>query len=125
MLRPFVCAVVLVVSLHVAQSDPVQPKEGAEQKWSDVSHTYRTLNRASYYKVYAEPRTWFEASNTCEKDGSHLLIINSPEEAEEVKKFLDPNVETYIIGFHDLFEEGRFRTVQCKYPKVFKCLEQW
>jgi hypothetical protein len=115
MLRGSLCAVVFAVCLYTAQSDPLQPKEDAEQKWSRVSHTYRTLNRVSYYKVYEEPRTWFEASDTCARDGSHLVIINSPDEAAEVKRYLDSTVDTYIIGFHDLFQEGHFQTLQCKY----------
>ncbi|GFG32905.1 hypothetical protein Cfor_06374 [Coptotermes formosanus] len=114
MLRGSLCAVVFAVCLYTAQSDPLQPKEDAEQKWSRVSHTYRTLNRVSYYKVYEEPRTWFEASDTCARDGSHLVIINSPDEAAEVKRYLDSTVDTYIIGFHDLFQEGHFQTLQCE-----------
>ena len=113
-LRGSVCVLVFAVSLCTAQSDPGQPKEDAEQKWSRVSHTYQTLNRVSYYRVYDEPRTWIEASKTCANDGSHLLIINSLAEATEVKRYLDSTVETYIIGFHDMFEERHFQTVQCK-----------
>jgi hypothetical protein len=47
---------VFAVSLYTAQSDPAQPKKDAEQKWSKVSHTYHTLNKISYYKVYNEAR---------------------------------------------------------------------
>ena len=126
MLRVSVCVAVFAVWLYTAQSDPVQKKEDAEQKWFRVNHTYRTLNRASYYKVYEEPLTWFDAIATCANDGSHLLIINSLVEATEVKRYLDTTVDTYIIGFHDLFEDQAFKTVQCKYLKVsFKCLQQW
>jgi hypothetical protein len=117
MLRGSVCVLVFAVSLYTAQSDPAQPKEDAEQKWSRVSHTYQTLNRISYYRVYDEPRKWSEASKTCTNDGSHLLIINSPAEATEVKRYLGSAVETYIIGFHDMFEERNFQTVQCKYTQ--------
>jgi hypothetical protein len=111
--------------LYTAQSDPVQPKEDAEQKWSRVSHTYHTLNRISYYRVYNDPQTWSDASRTCAKDGSHLLIINSVAEATEVKRYLDSTVDTYIIGFHDMFQEDYYQTVQCKYLKFsFKYLQQ-
>jgi hypothetical protein len=117
---------VFAVCFYTAQSDPVQPKEDAEQKWSRVSHTYQTLNRISYYRVYDEPNTWSGASKTCAKDGSHLLIINSIAEATEVKRYLNSSVDTYIIGFHDMFEEWYFQTVQCKYLKVFyNYLQQW
>jgi hypothetical protein len=105
----------VAVGLYAAQNVPAQPKEDAKLKWSRVSHTYQTNNRASYYKVYNEPRTWFEATKACADDGTHLLIINSQAEATEVKRYLDSTVETYMIGFHDLFEEENFKTVQCKY----------
>ena len=121
MLRRFVCVLLLAVSLYTAQSDPAQPKEDAAQKWSRVSHTYKTINRISYYRVYNEPHTWFEASRLCATDGAHLLIINSAQEATEVKTYLNTAVETYIIGFHDLFEERNFQTVQCKYKhRIFQ-----
>jgi hypothetical protein len=112
--------------LYTAQSDTLQPKEDAEQKWSRVSHTYQTLNRISYYKVYYEPSTWSEASKFCTQEGSHLLIINSLAEATEVYGYLDKAIDTYIIGFHDMFEEEHFETVQCKYLNVsFNYLQQW
>jgi hypothetical protein len=115
MLRGYVCLLVLAVSLYTAHSQPAPSKENAEQKWSRVSHTYKTLNRVSFYKVYNEPRTWSEASKICANDGSHLLIINSAAEATEVTGYLGSSVATYIIGFHDMFGEGDFQTVQCKY----------
>jgi len=115
MLRGSVCVLVFAVCLYTAQSDPAQPKEDAEQKWSRVSHTYQTFNRISYYRVYNEPRKWSDASKTCANDGSHLLIINSVQEATEVQRYLDSAVETYIIGFHDMFVDRYFQTVQCKY----------
>jgi hypothetical protein len=101
--------------LYTAQSGLVQPKVDAEQKWSRVAHTYQTLNRVSFYKVYWEAKTWSAASKICAQDGSHLLIINSIAEATEVKRYLDISVGTYIIGFHDLFEEQQYLTVKCKY----------
>lgn len=116
MLRRFVC--VLLVSalcLHLSLSDLVQHRQNATQKWSMASHRYQRLYKASYYSVHTDPTTWLNASNVCTSEGTHLLIINSQDEANAVKRLLDPNVETYIIGFHDLFGEGQFQTVQCKY----------
>jgi len=115
MLRGSVCVLVFAVSLYTAQSDPAQSREDAKQKWSRVSHTYQTVNRVSYYKVYNEPRKWSDASKVCANDGSHLLIINSDAEAADVQIYLNNAVEAYNIGFHDLFEEQYFETVQCKY----------
>jgi hypothetical protein len=89
--------------------------KNATERWSEVSHKYRRLYRASYYNVHDEALTWFEASKVCGSEGAHLLIINSVAEAEAVKKFVDPTVETYSVGFHDLFNEGKFTTVQCMY----------
>lgn len=113
MLRTLMLALVFAVCLHVIQGLVLQ--QNATQRWSKVSHKYQRLYRASYYNVHDELLTWFEASNVCGSEGAHLLIINSAAEAEVVKKFVDPTVETYSVGFHDLFNEGIFTTVQCMY----------
>jgi hypothetical protein len=110
-----VLSLLLLACLHVTQGHVLQHKKNATDRWSDVAHKYQRLYRASYYNVHYEPITWFEASKVCASEGAHLLIINSRAEAEAVKKFVDPSVETYSIGFHDLFEEDNFNTVQCTY----------
>lgn len=116
MLQRFVYVlVVFAVSLHLTLSHVVHRAENATEKWSRVAHRYQRLYKASYYSVHQEEKTWFEASNVCSTEGSHLLIINSQEEADAVKRLLDPTVEVYSIGFHDLFGQTQFRTVQCTY----------
>jgi hypothetical protein len=115
LLRLVYVLVVFLVCLHLIHCGLVQRTENATQKWSRVSYRYQRLYRVSYYSVHEEQRTWFEASNVCAAEGAHLLIINSQQEAEAVKRILDPSVETYSIGFHDLFEQTQFRTVQCTY----------
>lgn len=116
MLRRFAYILgVIVVSLHLTVGDLVQRKENATQKWSRVSHRYQRLYKASYYSVHQEELTWFDAVNVCTTEGAHLLIINSQQEADAVKRILDPGVETYSIGFHDLFGQTQFKTVQCTY----------
>jgi hypothetical protein len=125
MLRTLVLTLVFLVSLHPNQGHVLQEKN-ATQRWSEVAHKYQRLYRASYYNVHYEPLTWFEASKVCSSEGAHLLIINSQAEAQAVQKFVDPSVETYSIGFHDLFEEENFNTVQCTYCKLsLRRLHQW
>ena len=34
-----------------------------------------------------------------------------------MKRYLDSNADTYVVGFHDTFEERHFETVQCKYTQ--------
>jgi hypothetical protein len=113
MLRPLFFALVTALCLQTIQGHALQRRQNATERWSEVSHKYQRRYRASYYNVYDKPLTWFEASKVCTSEGTHLLIINSQAEAQAVKKFLDPSVDTYSIGFHDLFEEENFNTVQC------------
>jgi hypothetical protein len=114
-MRRLVCVMVFAACLHFTLSGLLQPTQNASERWSRVSHKYQRLHKASYYSVHQELETWFTASNICSSEGAHLLIINSEDEANVVKNILDPSVETYSIGFHDLFGQGQYRTVQCMY----------
>ncbi|KAJ9584075.1 hypothetical protein L9F63_021581 [Diploptera punctata] len=60
-----------------------------------------------------EKKTWFDASQYCASQDSHLAILNSRNEFEAIQKLI-PGVGFYFIGFHDLFSEGNFITVNCQ-----------
>jgi hypothetical protein len=69
-----------------------------------------------YYKIHSELKTWPEARQICAQEGCHLAIINSEEES----KILQPLFATvaakvrdkaFLIGFHDLYNEGQYFTV--------------
>ncbi|XP_044739759.1 uncharacterized protein LOC123301094 [Chrysoperla carnea] len=78
----------------------------------------------SYYKFHKDSQTWAEARRSCEAEGGHLAIVNSIEEEIfliRLTRQYPPAVLNYVayvnyfyIGFHDLFEEGDFVTVDGK-----------
>ena len=43
---------------------------------------YEYVKGLGYYKLHVDPKTWIEAKTVCEKEGAHLAIINSEEEAK-------------------------------------------
>lgn len=75
----------------------------------------------SYYKFHKDSQTWAEARRSCEAEGGHLAILNSIEEEVfliRLTRQYPPPVLNYVayvnyfyIGFHDMFEEGDFVTV--------------
>ncbi|XP_069701695.1 hemolymph lipopolysaccharide-binding protein-like [Periplaneta americana] len=80
---------------------------------------YELVPGLGYYKLHPEVRRWHEALDACKKEGTHLLILNSEEEARAMNYFWQkyPNfagatVQTWAwIGFHDQFKEGEYVTV--------------
>ncbi|XP_067008712.2 hemolymph lipopolysaccharide-binding protein [Anabrus simplex] len=81
---------------------------------------YEFFPGVGYYKLHTWGRTWDDARATCLEEGGHLLVINSEEEADVVRKFFsrnpsfnnvnDPLYGAYI-GVTDRDEEGKFVTV--------------
>ncbi|XP_046751853.1 hemolymph lipopolysaccharide-binding protein-like [Diprion similis] len=66
------------------------------------------------YKLHSEKVGWNEARITCEKEGGHLAIINSVAERDailEVIKAKTPYPKHVSLGFHDLYQQGRFVTI--------------
>ena len=76
-----------------------------------------------YYKLHTDVKSWDEALLTCEKEGAHLVIINSEEEAKALAPFWDANPKILDgphnnwahAGFHDKFKEGQYLTIFSKY----------
>ncbi|KAK7864515.1 hypothetical protein R5R35_003125 [Gryllus longicercus] len=67
-----------------------------------------------YYRLHTVPVDWMTAKATCEREGAYLVIINSQEEANLVKKLFnrDRDVGTWLhLGFHDLYKEGKYVTL--------------
>nr|CAD7417771.1 unnamed protein product [Timema poppensis] len=84
---------------------------------------YLYFQDVGYYKMY-EGATggWVNAYETCERDGAHLVIINSEKEAEVVAKIINSQAEEnnsiFYVGFHMLYDtlainpDRTFLTVQ-------------
>ena len=77
---------------------------------------YELHRGVGYYKIHGELKTWHEARQICAQEGGHLAIINSEEESKVLQSMFAPvaanlNVVWAFIGFHDLYNEGRYLTV--------------
>ncbi|PSN55224.1 Hemolymph lipopolysaccharide-binding protein [Blattella germanica] len=75
---------------------------------------YSRVARFGYYKVHRDHKNWLDALKECEKEGAHLLILNSKEEALEMKKLLKQSRTErfwHWIGVHDYYKEGMYITI--------------
>ncbi|PSN44415.1 hypothetical protein C0J52_16451 [Blattella germanica] len=76
---------------------------------------YKCTSDLKFYKLYSASKTWKEARKTCEKDGSHLLVLNSEEEADKIETLIENSRTTrymHWIGLVRQSEEDNFFTVE-------------
>ncbi|XP_015513494.2 macrophage mannose receptor 1 [Neodiprion lecontei] len=74
------------------------------------------------HKFHTKATTWNMARKLCESEGAHLAIVNSAKEAEVIGNlftksgphFGSEDSKYAHIGFHDLYEEGEFVTIDGK-----------
>jgi hypothetical protein len=77
----------------------------------------------SRYKLYTVKRPWTEALSLCQEDGdgSHLIVVNSEDEANVVRdlfyRITDATMHIHI-GIDDLVEDDTWVTVE----GVYTCL---
>lgn len=78
---------------------------------------YEKVDGLGYYKINRLASTWQEAKEACEKEGSHLAIINSGFEAEVLRSNVNArgDVVRFWVGIHDIYQEGNFVTIYSKY----------
>ncbi|XP_071450267.1 hemolymph lipopolysaccharide-binding protein-like [Hetaerina americana] len=79
-------------------------------------HDYELFPSVGYYKFhYGSKVTFQEASSICIKEGGHLAIINSQEEAEVIKTIYTRHSEAggpwSFIGFYDRNRSRDFVTI--------------
>ena len=79
---------------------------------------YQLIPQLGYYKFHENLLPWQEAVDVCAREGAHLLIINSEQEAMAVKPLLLGNCCMWI-GVHDQYQEGNYVTVLSEYFTVF------
>ncbi|PSN50693.1 Hemolymph lipopolysaccharide-binding protein [Blattella germanica] len=60
---------------------------------------YELVKGFGYYKLYTIGRTWEEAFKICARDGAHLLVINSAQEANGMKPLLEKNETLESSGY--------------------------
>ncbi|XP_012260693.2 hemolymph lipopolysaccharide-binding protein-like [Athalia rosae] len=75
------------------------------------------------YKFHCQAKTWNDARLECKREGGHLVVINSVEEAYVITQLfnasrsgiVDAVYTTYaFVGIHDMFEDGQFVTLDGK-----------
>ncbi|XP_067004699.2 uncharacterized protein [Anabrus simplex] len=80
---------------------------------------YELFDKIGYYKFHTTGTTWENARQICHSEGGHLAIINSALEAMVLETIFKrvPNLKMVnnnnfaLIGFHDLYVEGDYRTI--------------
>ncbi|PSN42771.1 hypothetical protein C0J52_20976 [Blattella germanica] len=94
---------------------------------------YEKLGDFGYYKmIKGRAKKYDEAKQLCEDEGSHLVVVNSDEEAKALNAYIDRvGIRGwYWAGFDDKDEEGVYKTIYNKtiqdtgfstvYPNEFK-----
>ncbi|KAJ9586511.1 hypothetical protein L9F63_019837, partial [Diploptera punctata] len=75
---------------------------------------YEKISDFGYYKIYKNRRNWLDAMKTCVNDGANLLILNSKQEALEMKTLMkEVGTEKlwHWVGIHDHYKEGEYITI--------------
>jgi hypothetical protein len=80
---------------------------------------YQLVPGLGYYKLHTEPQAWLEARQICVQERAHLLIVNSDEEFDTVRRIWDIHPKLFPdwkndyvhIGISDLANEGYFITI--------------
>ncbi|XP_041036045.1 C-type lectin domain family 17, member A-like [Carcharodon carcharias] len=63
------------------------------------------------YRFSTDTVNWDSAKQQCESENSHLIIINTEQEQNFIKKSLENNPGTYWIGLTDRESEGNWKWV--------------
>nr|CAD7418921.1 unnamed protein product [Timema poppensis] len=87
--------------------------------------SFQLVRDVGYYKYHTNKATWQEAQDTCRREDSNLVLVNTPQEMEVIGEIMHRHGVRYVYsGFHDLFLHGQYVTVfgdllsKC-------CLEEW
>ncbi|KAJ8681262.1 hypothetical protein QAD02_017049 [Eretmocerus hayati] len=85
-----------------------------------IPDDYCYIKDIGVYKLHTDLANWNEAREICKKEGAHLAILNSRREAEllgdmfknsDLKNKGPQQGNGVFIGFHDLYQEGKFVTI--------------
>ncbi|PSN42769.1 hypothetical protein C0J52_20974 [Blattella germanica] len=78
---------------------------------------YELVPGFRYYKIFkGDAKNYEDAKRLCAKNGAHLVVVNSNDEAKALNKFLDEygSHTRYWAGFDDIDEEGEYKTIYNK-----------
>lgn len=107
----------------------VETDASSDTKWLEYNLTrlirgkiscVPTLTRDDYaiepnvgaYKFHHHLTSWFDARKTCLAEGAQLAVMDSPRKRDLFQQWRGESNHTSIwLGFHDLFEEGKWVTM--------------
>ena len=76
---------------------------------------YELFPGLGYYKYHSDRRNWQQAVDTCDKEGTHLMILNSKAEVlDSMMEKRKAGDQFHWVGIHDHYAEGRFITILSK-----------
>ncbi|XP_066993598.2 hemolymph lipopolysaccharide-binding protein [Anabrus simplex] len=86
---------------------------------SQPGSDYHLVPDHGYYKLHVTGQTWQRARLTCAGEGTHLIILNSEEEAAAIKKLFTQHPkfnsttshDSAFAGFHDIYDEEEYLTI--------------
>uniref|UniRef100_A0A8C2L4V7 C-type lectin domain-containing protein n=1 Tax=Cyprinus carpio TaxID=7962 RepID=A0A8C2L4V7_CYPCA len=88
--------------------------------WNFTHNRYsRIYYKCSFYYVSTEIKNWTESRINCMERGADLLMINSTEEQEFMKKIVCST--SVWIGLTDADEEVSWADTQCNYTYKWIC----
>ncbi|PSN36992.1 hypothetical protein C0J52_15833 [Blattella germanica] len=78
--------------------------------------SYKLEKGFGYYKYHNHGKNWFAAKKECEKEGAHLVIINSAKERDLLLKIYKEKPAhgknpAIFVGINDLVQDGKWVTV--------------
>ena len=75
------------------------------------------MDGLGYYKFHNVQKNWQQAKEVCAQEGTHMIILNSEEEANALDKIIEKSKTGnwfHWVGIHDLYSEGKFVTIFSK-----------
>lgn len=81
---------------------------------SSIPGGYIYILNFGYYKKYEAYYSWEKALLTCERDRSHLVIINSEAEFIAIQNLMTRSSNFYHVGVFDPAKNGTFVTLEGK-----------
>nr|CAD7424149.1 unnamed protein product [Timema monikensis] len=91
--------------------------------------SFQLVRDVGYYKYHTNKATWQEAQDTCRREDSNLVLVNTPQEMAAIGEIMHRHGVRYVYsGFHDLFLHGQFDYEffpGVGYYKLFTSGENW
>ncbi|XP_044731588.1 uncharacterized protein LOC123294576 [Chrysoperla carnea] len=97
LIKTFVISVLVFGFLEIGFSNPIETS-----KCNKAPDGY-FLFQNSYYKYHSYAQTWYNASETCKKEGGDLVVVNSEDEASLLIRLMEEHPADSVcseVGFY-------------------------